>query len=229
MLKRDYKRFEGSGAYVHQHGEHVPTWMRSLSDKIGFFSGAKYNADTQTIDAELVLAKTPKAEALKSQIDLDLASNNSMVQLSAVYSFSFTEKKEKRKGKDYYVVKVDSIDKVFSVDFVDTGAFPMRPLQKLTALSESWGDFRKENDMAEEKKDALKPEGEVTETPEVEQETKVAELNDTDKATETVTMPEGEGDTDVTALTADIEELRVERDEQKEANCRTAQASANFR
>ena len=150
VLKRDYKQFNNVGAYVNAQGNHVPSFLQSMQDKVGYFRRAKWNGESKTIDGDLVLARTPNAEAFKAQLDLDLASNNSMVQFSAVYSYDFTEKETKRNGDTYYIVEVDKIREVFSVDAVDRGAFPMRPLEQLAALSEWRGDSSKEDSMAKE-------------------------------------------------------------------------------
>ena len=146
-LKRDYAKFNKAGSYVNQHGNHVPSYMQSMQDKVGFFRRAKWNDETKTIDADLVLARTPLAETFKAQLDLDLANSNSMVQFSAVYSYDFSETETKKNGNTHYVVTVDKIREVFSVDAVDRGAFPMKPL---AALSEWRGNLSKEGDMAKE-------------------------------------------------------------------------------
>lgn len=149
-LRRDYGQFNNVGAYINQHGNHVPSYLQSMQDKVGYFRRAKWNDDTKTIDADLVLARTALAETFKAQLDLDLASNNSMVQFSAVYSYDFNESEKKRNGDTYYIVEVTKIREVFSVDAVDKGAFPMKPLQQLAALSEWRGNPHKEGKMAKE-------------------------------------------------------------------------------
>ena len=146
-LKRDYAKFNKAGSYVNQHGSHVPSYMQSMQDKVGFFRRARWNEESKTVDADLVLARTPLAETFKAQLDLDLANNNSMVQFSAVYSYDFSETETKKNGNKHYVVSVDKIREVFSVDAVDRGAFPMKPL---AALSTWRGDSSKEEEMAKE-------------------------------------------------------------------------------
>ena len=161
MLKRDASKFNKVGAYVNLQGNHVPSFMQSMQDRVGYFRRAKWNEETKTIDGDLVLARTDRAKDFKAQLDLDLASNNAMVQFSAVYSYDFSETEEKKNGEPYYVVEVEKIREVFSVDAVDQGAFPMKPLQQLAALSEWRGDSSKEESMAKEVETAQETEREV--------------------------------------------------------------------
>ena len=158
VLKRDVGKFNKTGAYVNMQGNHVPSFMQSMQDKVGYFRRVKWNPESNTIDGDLVLARTPQAEAFKGQLDLDLSSNNAMVQFSAVYSYDFSEEETKRNGEPYYIVKVEKIREVFSVDAVDQGAFPMKPL---AALSSWKGDLSKEGDMAKEKEAALETDQET--------------------------------------------------------------------
>ena len=170
VLQRDAKKFNKVGAYVNLQGNHVPSFMQSMQDRVGYFRRAKWNEETKTIDGDLVLARTDRARDFKAQLDLDLASNNAMVQFSAVYSYDFSETEEKKNGEPYYVVEVEKIREVFSVDAVDQGAFPMKPLQQLAALSKWRGDSSKEESMAKEVETAQETEREVdtaTDTPNV--------------------------------------------------------------
>ena len=159
VLKRDVQKFNKTGAYVNAQGNHVPSFMQSVQDKVGYFRRVKWNPESDTIDGDLVLARTPQSEAFKGQLDLDLASNNAMVQFSAVYSYDFSEEETKRNGEPYYIVKVEKIREVFSVDAVDKGAFPMRPLAALSEWKQ--GNLQEEETMAQEKETALNAEQEV--------------------------------------------------------------------
>ena len=222
-LQRDYKKFNKVGAYVNQMGEHVPTYLRSIQDKVGFYRNAEYNTETKTVDATMVLARTPAAEAFKAQVDLDLESKNSMVQFSAVYSYDFSEKETKKNGGTFYIVTVDEIREVFSVDAVDKGAFPMKPKQKLTlahlSLSEWKGTLKEEHMAEQETKNALNPDAEIQTDQDKGQQTTQAEQVDT------ATLARKD---DVDKVTSDMTALKAELAKSTQAHKETAAALADM-
>ena len=224
------KKFEGVRAFAHQHGEHVPVFARSTQDAFGEFRNARYNKKTKTMDADLTVLNTELGREVMAKLDYALANNPKFMQFSMDFAGQFSTRETKTRADDgnpMWVETVTKLDKVFSVDLVTEGAFPMKAIRKLSADGQSeWvtdTSSPQEAEMAEKGQVAEQGVEEKDQTPEqpsMEQLSKdVAELRtqlaaqqetaaETETETETETEQTPETETEQTeTLTAEQQEL----------------------
>ena len=132
VIRKAIPLFEGTSAYTHMLGQHVPTFMYSEKDKVGRYSNVKYNK--KYLEADLTLANTPEGLATAEQLDLALEEDEAYQQFSAVFAAKSTYVVENEGEEDERLVEiVTEITKVRSVDLVDEGAFLTGPIKKLSA------------------------------------------------------------------------------------------------
>ena len=149
VVKNAVRKFNNVSGYTHQLGQHVPGYLYSEQDKVGFYNNLELVKDNgYMIEADFIAARTQRGVDIAEHLDMSIEEENDLYQqLSAVFS-----------AKTDYVVDTDadgnetlkeivkSIEAVRSVDFVDVGAFPLKATKK---LSGGGLDFNEDDDEIE--------------------------------------------------------------------------------
>lgn len=135
-VKNALDKFNNVSGYTHQLGQHVPTYLYSEQDKVGFYNKlklSKVDGSEQMIEADFIAAKTQKGMDIAEHLDMAIEEENDLYQqLSAVFSAKTTYVVDTDSdGKETLKEIVQSIESVRSVDFVDIGAFPLKATKKL--------------------------------------------------------------------------------------------------